>query len=217
MKTVKMLEKKMEIRLKHPFTCLVAGPTKAGKTTFVTQLIQHRNTMITVPPEKIWWCYSEYQPAYDKLKNDVTFVKGLVDISLIRELSPTPQLLILDDLMTELTNDTNLVELFTRGCHHMQVSVIHIVQNIFYKGLRTSRINTDYIILMKNPADKLQVQTLAKQLYPNNGRYFSEAYKDATQLPYSYLLVDLTQTSPDEIRLRGSIFSSQPIIYTPKV
>ena len=30
----------------HPFTCLVAGPTQSGKTTFIEKIIQHNKTAI---------------------------------------------------------------------------------------------------------------------------------------------------------------------------
>lgn len=207
----------MDFRFKHPFTCLVAGPTKAGKTTFVKSLIKHRNECISENISKIWWCYGEYQDSYDALKGDVFFIKGFPDMNLIRETCPEPQLLILDDLMQEMQNDSSLVELFTRGCHHLNVSIIHIVQNVFFKGLRTSRVNAQYIVLMKNPSDKLQCQTLARQLFPTNVKYFLDSYADATADAFSYLLLDLTQTTADRFRLRADIFAKYPTIYVPKV
>ena len=38
----------------HPFTALVAGPTGSGKTEFIIQLIQNRNTCIKPTPTKIY-------------------------------------------------------------------------------------------------------------------------------------------------------------------
>ena len=115
--------------------------------------------------------------------------------------------------MHEANNDI----LFTRGCHHWNISVINIVQNIFYKGLRTSRINAEYLVLMKNPSDRLQVQTLARQLFPHNSKYLLEAYNDATEKPFSYLLIDLTQATPEKFRIRANIFSPRPVVYTQKL
>lgn len=201
----------MEFR--HPFTCIVAGPTKAGKTTFVKQLLKNSEKFINPPPKQIWWFFSEEQDFQKEFEN-VNFLKGLPDLSLIRAHSNEPQLVIIDDLMQEANGD--VVSLFTRGCHHWNLSVVHIVQNIFYKGLRTSRINAEYLVLMKNPADKLQINTLAHQLYPQNVKFFLESYKDATFDPFSYLLVDLTQCTPDFLRLRANIFSRHPIVYTEK-
>jgi hypothetical protein len=203
----------MDLRFKHPFTCIVSGPTKAGKTNFVKQLIENFKNFIDPPPKYIWWFYAEEQNFYKELKDDVIFIKGVPNFSIVRDHSQEPQLVIIDDLMHESNNEI----LFTRGCHHWNISVINIVQNIFYKGLRTSRINSEYLILMKNPSDRLQIQTLARQLYPHNMKYFLEAYADATVSPYSYLLVDLTQSTPDNFRLRAKIFSKHPVVYTEKL
>jgi len=185
----------------HPFTCIVAGPTKAGKTCFVKKLIENSSQLISPIPTKIWWCYTEDQLIYSHLADKVTFSKGIPDRSMIREHEPESQLLILDDMMTEHKGDENLTKLFTRGCHHWNVCVIHIVQNIFFDGLRTSRINAQYIVLFKNPSDQLQSRTLGRQLFPSQSKYFLEAYSDATSAPHGYLVIDLTQYTNDNLRL----------------
>ena len=47
-------------------------------------------------------------------------------------------------------------------------AVICIVQNLFHqgKGNRSISLNSHYLVLFKNPRDKLQILTLAKQMYP---------------------------------------------------
>jgi len=203
----------MNLSFKHPFTCIVSGPTKAGKTTFVRNLIEKAQSFIDPPPKYIWWFYAEEQNFYEELKHTVIFIKGAPNITLVREYTHEQQLVIIDDLMYESNNDI----LFTRGCHHWNLSVINIVQNIFHKGLRTSRINADYLVLMKNPSDRLQIKNLAHQLYPHNPKYMVEAYTDATREPFSYLLIDLTQATAEDHRLRANIFTSRPVVYTEKL
>ena len=69
---------------------------------------------------------------------------------------------------------------------------------------------------MKSPGDKLGIQNLAKQLYPGNTAFFLKAYADATEKPYSYLIVDISMETPDNMRLRTDIFRSEakyPVIY----
>lgn len=201
----------MDLKFRHPFTCIVSGPTKSGKTTFVRKLLSNLHNFVYPPPEKIWWFYGEdYEPI-----NNVTYLKGVPDLNLVKQFSPRPQLIIIDDLMQE--TGSNVSSLFTRGCHHWNVSVIYIVQHLFFKGLRTSRVNAEYLVLMKNPSDQLQVQTIARQLFPNNTKYFLEAYNDATEQPFSYLLVDLTQWTPENLRLRTKIFSKRTVVYTQKL
>jgi hypothetical protein len=118
-------------------------------------------------------------------------------------------------MMQSLKNDSNLLLLATRDCQHLNISCVTIVQDVFF-GKRTSRVNSQYIVLMKNPSDKLQAKTLAYQLFPQNTKYFFEAFEDATAKPHGYLLIDLHQHTPDHCRLRTSIFPGErTIIYTP--
>lgn len=204
--------------MNHPFTCMVAGPTKAGKTVFVVKLLENKDYIINQDIDKIWWFYTENQSAYKNIKNtNVKFVEGLPDWKFLNSCKENEsQLVVLDDLMHETKNDSAVTKLFTRGCHHRNISVIHIVQNVFFEGLRTSRINTDYLVLFKNPADQLQVSIIARQLFPRKTKYFLEAYADATQNPHGYLFVDLTQYTPDKYRLKTDIFSSTPTLYLPE-
>ena len=59
----------MDPRFKHPFTCLVAGPTGCGKTTFVKELLEKSQLLIDPPPQRTVWCYSEWQPDYENIKD----------------------------------------------------------------------------------------------------------------------------------------------------
>ena len=75
---------------------------------------------------------------------------------------------VFDDQMIDASKDKGIMNLFTRGSHHRNLSVIYIVQNLFHqgKGSRNISLNSDYLKLFKNPRDKLQILTLVKQMYP---------------------------------------------------
>ena len=206
----------MDLTFKHPFTCMVAGPTQAGKTAWVTKFMEECTQLMNPAPEEIYYAYTEWQPVYGRLPAHVQLSEGLPDISLLKSSPATPKLLILDDLMQEMKNDKRLTQLFTRGCHHWNLSCIHIVQNIFYEGLRTSRVNAQYLVLMKNPSDKLQAMNLGKQLYPGYQKFFIQVFNDATRQPYGYLLIDLHPRTEEDMRLRTSIFGGEQVVYIPK-
>ena len=90
----------MDVRRKHPFTCIVAGLTGCGKSTFVTRILHHAAMMIDPPPERITWCYGEWQEAYATMDLvDVRFEEGLAIASMLD--SSTRNLIIIDDLMAE--------------------------------------------------------------------------------------------------------------------
>ena len=75
-------------------------------------------------------------------------------------------LIVIDDQMIEAGKDNRIVNLFTKGSHHRNLSVIYIVQHLFHqgKGNRSISLNSHYLVLFKNPRDKLQILTLAEQI-----------------------------------------------------
>lgn len=127
------------------------------------------------------------------------------------------RLVILDNLMSEA--DDRVTKLFTKGSHHRNMSVMFIVHNLFGKNKeqRTISLNSHYLVVFKNPRDASQMTHLAKQIYPGKVKYVQESYKDATLIPHGYLLIDLRQDTPDQLRLRISIFPSEhQVVYLEK-
>lgn len=202
----------MDARFKHPFTALVSGPTCCGKSYFVRDLLHHRKTHIDTKFLEIIWCYGEWQPLYDTFKG-ITFHEGILDQL---PSDGKPRLIIIDDLMREA--DGRVLDLFTKGSHHRNLSVIFITQNLFHKGKaqRDISLNSHYIVIFKNPRDAAQITYLARQISPENPKFIQEAYRDATSCAHGYLLLDLKQDTDDSIRVRTCIFDKQPIIYIPK-
>ena len=95
--------------------------TGSEKTVWVQKLLEHANEMISAPPRRIIWCYSQWQPAYEQMKHSVPgieFVKGLPiywpgeDWYLDEGIS---NLIVLDDQMAETSSDKRVLNLFTKG------------------------------------------------------------------------------------------------------
>lgn len=206
----------MNLKWEHPFSAIIAGPSGSGKSFFVVQFIDNLEQMSNVTFKNIYWHYSEWLPQLKSQRN-IILKEGLPNIEGLG--TSNPNLIIIDDLMRE--SDGRVVDLFTRGCHHRNVSVFFITQNIFHqgKGQRDISLNAHYIVLFKNPRDKAQIRHLAQQVYPENTKFLQEAYKDATTQPHGYLLLDLKQSTSEELRFRTNIFPSanHSIVYIPKV
>lgn len=209
-----------DLRFKAPFTAIVAGPTSSGKSTIVFRLIKYRNEMIDCEMKEVIYCLPPGQqikiPDFIQADRKVKFRSGIPDFSKIND--GKPRLVVLDDLMGKISAE--VMELFTRGSHHQNISVLFLVQNIFFGGsklFRTISLNAHYIILTKNPRDKNQISTLAVQVSPENSAALRNAFRDATKDAYSYLLFDSSQRCPDMLRFRTNIFpDDQPrnIIYS---
>jgi len=199
----------------HPFTAIVAGPTCCGKTRFVFRLIDNASSMISPPPAKTVYFYGEYQQLFNQYPH-AEFHQGLPNIEDFDGREPT--LVIIDDLMQE-TNGT-VANMFTKGSHHRNISVVFLAQNLFPKNkfARTMSLNAHYMVLFKNPRDVSQFANLARQMYPKTSQFAVEAYRDATREPYSYLLVDLRPEQDEELRLRTNIFPGEThYVYVSRV
>ena len=131
----------MDCRFPHPFTACISGPSSCGKTFFLTRFINSITEMVHPIPEEIIYCYSEYQPLFDSLKErGVIFHEGIPDVD-----SWTPgkrRLVILDDLMSEA--DERVTRFFTKISHHR--SIKHCTTSNFI--LR--RYDVDYLIASLN-------------------------------------------------------------------
>ena len=207
----------MDTRWKHNFSALVSGPSLSGKSTFVRQLLQLGAEMIDGVPEKILYCYGAYQPMFDEMKNEIPniyFIEGLPNDLFDMVDSRQRNLLILDDLMADVADNKMMTQLFTKG-RHDNLSIIFIVHNLFYQGkeMRNVSLNASYIVVFRSPRDKTQIMNLAKQMYPGNSKFMLEAYENATEKPYGYLVIDLRSNTPEEFRLRTNIFPGDPQQY----
>jgi hypothetical protein len=192
----------------HPFTMTIAGPTGSGKTLWVKTLLE--NKQIEPFPVNIIWCYSQWQKAYEDLQKNfnIKFYKGL-PLDLMNMFSQiTTNLVITDDLMAGATRSRDVCDLFTKGLHLRNLSIICLLQNLYYQGRenRTMSLNTQYMELFKNPRDQQQIAVLARQMYPNDSDRMLQIYKEATHEPYGYLFVDLKPETPDSERLKTDIF-----------
>jgi hypothetical protein len=82
--------------------------------------------------------------------------------------------------------------------------------------MRTVSLNSHYLVLFKNPRDKLQIRNLAAQMHPNNAKFLVSSYEDATNVPYGYLVVDLRPETPEQLRIRTDVFNtSGQTVYVP--
>ena len=197
----------------------MSGPTGCGKTVFVKKFLKYIDRLSDTHFERIILYYGEWQSGYIDLGKDVEFREGLPQ-NTDWLIDPKPKLIIIDDLVRETSFGGAIVNLFTKGSHHNNLSVIFITQNIFHqgKGQRDISLNAQYIVIFRNLRDRAQIRHLARQVYPENPRFLEEAYWDATSQPYGYLLLDLKQDTPDNCRFRTCIFPEDEYqyVYVPR-
>ena len=125
------------MKFKHPFTCIVVGPTGSGKKSFVIKLVRNLESQCTESrfEDGIIWSYSEEtavpRQQLNKLGLNISYQEGLpVSYGNARD---EPSLIILDDLLQQVYNK-DMCDLFTKGSHHRNIGVLLLTQNIFHQA-----------------------------------------------------------------------------------
>ena len=216
-----------DVKLKHPFSLVLAGASGSGKTRLMKDIILNSRRIIEPAIEHIIWFYtSEQHDVFNEiaktLGNDrVEFVRGLpVDASIEEKYimgRHGPKLVIIDDLMSEANTRQDVNHLFTRG-RHLDTSLAFLVQNFHNKGkyMRENTLNADYIVLFKNPRDMTMIQYLGRQM--RKEKFLQEAFEKVTRnKPYTYLFIDLRSDTLDILRFRSAIMQRYSKVLLEKV
>ena len=204
-----------------PITCCISGPTGAGKTEMLKKILINKEALFDKQPDRIVFCYKIMQPAYAVFKMldiPVEFIEGLPSENV--KFDPQKNnILILDDLMAEIRDNSDMAAYFTRRSHHENISIFFLSQNIFMKGkvARDISLNCTNLITFNNPRDKVQIRYLGQQMFPKKTQGFMEIVNDAFSQPHGYLFFDFKQSTPDNMRIQTCIIPGENrIIYTLK-
>ena len=201
---------------KHPFTCLIAGPTSSGKTVFATRLLKHRKEMIKPGIEEIIWCYGIASPQLAHLKDTfgdmIKFHKGVPDMErLSQKDTSVNRLIVLDDMMNEKKGNA-VANMFSRESHHLNYSILYLSQNVFNqsKEMRNIFLNAHYKVIFKSPSDMSQLNILNGRMFPGHPNFFNAVMQEASKRScHAYLVLDAHTRTPDDLRVRTDIFPGE--------
>ena len=199
----------------------------SGKSTMMFEIISKRSIAFDRQMGKIYYCYGTYSKQYDKLKehvgDDIIFISGLPTEENVKKWATLstdgPIILILDDLLERLSNDIHTQVLVTKLCHHCELCLFILSQNMFQKGgvYRCLSLNAQYFILMKTKRDHQQILYFGRQIFPFKQNLLYSAYLRATEsVTYGYLRVDLHPASNQILTLTTSFLDEYPVVYLAK-
>jgi hypothetical protein len=199
-----------DIRLKENFKLFISGPSRCGKTFFVSELLENIESFIKEPPETVVYVYKIWQSKFDEMKTVVDlFVEDNVNVvQHIKEVSVGQRIFVIFD---DLINSKSLVDiatLFTVDGRHMNMSMAFLSQRMFVNNeyFRQISQNCDYFCVFKNPRNSSEIRALAQQLTPGSLGLI-EIYKEATKSPFSYLFINLTQECNIKVKYLSHLFN----------
>ena len=166
----KMTKKIYDPRLVWPYSLLLCGPTRCGKTTWIVELLKHHEELCSHTPKKLIWIYGVEQPdLFETIRKiwfpcQCEFINRFPEdlLTCLEQTSDRGSLCIFDDIMNEVSSNSMVSKLFTRGRIHLGCSLVLMLQNIFPKGTqsRTISINAQYQVLFLNPETVYKFQSL---------------------------------------------------------
>ena len=203
----------------HPSLFCISGTTGAGKTTWIYKFLQNLNNMFeNQTPKYVLYCYGIYQHIYDIMEKEFKFVsfhEGIPNKETIFNLG-SPGMIILDDLAHKVCQDVEMELLFSQISHHKNISVCLMKNNLFYQGKssRTITLNTNILVLMKNPSDNYQIQVLARRILTKNWKILVDAYNFAVEQNNGkgYLILDLSAIPSTNVIMKTGIFPGEEMI-----
>ena len=211
-----------DARLKAPFSMLVAGPSRSGKSTFCLRLLENMDTLIDKPVANIVWFYGQETSVLVHLKSiygsRFVAVKGIpqsFDTYIDHNLH---QIFVFDDLMKDCAKSSKITDLVTKQCHHQNVSAVMITQNLFCDGKERKNImrSVHYLVIFNNPLDYSLVHALGQKIMPRNLKTFLNIYEIACSRPHGYLFIDGSQMTPQQARFRTDIFGKHQRVFIPR-
>jgi hypothetical protein len=116
--------------------CIVAGCTQSGKTVWVKTLLENAQKTISPAPQRIIWCYSQWQPSYFDMMRTmpaIEFNEGIPDDIDNADYLDVSQrnLIVLDDLMLNLAK-INVFLIFLRKEVIIEICLSFILSKIYF-------------------------------------------------------------------------------------
>jgi len=214
-----------DLMLKCPFSMVISGPSQAGKSHFIYQLVRFRKLVCTQKFTRIIYCQSnnfshKNQSFIKELENEFPSLEICQGLPKINDLHLTinnePSLLLIDDLMEEVLNSSSMLHLVSNDVHNFNISVVFVLQNYFAQSRygKTLVRNCQYKVFFYNRIEQLELRNISTQVstHPNffraNYEFLCKTFPNEKSV---YLLIDGHSRSPSkQLWCRSLIFPRGP-------
>ena len=229
-----------DFRMRVPFSCLISGKSQCGKTELLLTILSQWKYITTdhsgTFTKRIYWFYgtasidqtNRVRQIFEDFRNEDglgghkdtnlhfvkvhTFKDDNIRV-LVNEIHTA--IVVFDDLMNEMCSDEMITNFFSRECHHRQLCIFHIWQNLFPQK--------------QFPEIRHQLKTMFVHMHPNDHRCIYQKIVDFfhSEPPSQFPFV-MFRTLPNEINrdctiigyavnrnvedLKNHIFTTPPVV-----
>ena len=200
----------VDVSIKWPFKWTLVGSSGSGKTNFALNIIKKSASLFDQKPDRVIIMYKVFQEIYNDFDDYYPTSLYTEEECNIEELtkSNTERLLIICDDLYFSKKLNEISEHFLIKGRHRNTSWIVLTQSIFNQpALKNISRNSTHMTLFKNVRLN-EPHILFSQLRPRSSKVLQNIYSEATEKPYGYLDIDLSQTCPDKLRYKTNLFDS---------
>ena len=199
----------VDVSIKWPFKWTLVGSSGSGKTNFVLNIIKKSGRLFSQKPDRVIIIYKVFQEIYNSFDEYLPtshYVEEECDLEELTKSNTERLLIICDDLyFSKKLNEIS--EHFLIKGRHRNTSWIVLTQSIFNQSaLKNISRNSTHMTLFKSVRLN-EPHILFSQLRPRSSKVLQDIYSDATEKPYGYLDIDLSQTCPDKLRYKTDLFN----------
>lgn len=228
-------------RMKHPFTCVVAGPSGSGKSTFVRSLLSAQGEQTTVVFDYVIIFLGTDASENKTLSTLGSTLTQRVFLLEMRHIYPTTEdmkrrfpsdlknmlksrsdkglkgCLVFDDLMEELSHCGVLSKLFSKYSTHYDVSIINITQNLFHQGAgkhrsdHTTVYRNTRVLVLFNNPIDNSVLTTVGKRLKPSGSSPLIDMMNDIVQKHRYVIIHADMSRPSELKFTSDIFARTPV------
>ena len=123
--------------------------------------------------------------------------------------------MVLVDQISVASFSTSLADLFTKGSHHRNLTVIFLVQNVYNQGKseRTISLLSHYCVVLRIGLNASQFRAMANLICPNDGKWLVDSFTHATLKPYGYLVRDYYPSTHEDQTIVTNILTENQLTY----
>ena len=223
----KLIAYLINIKNLHLFTIFL------GKSTFLSNLIKHKDKVFPEPYAKFLFCSPHVDSSY-AANRDLTYQKTLEEFSqpteivffnhiitkeeLLEQADATTGniLLLIDDFSEKITNDPLVYDLFSKYASHRK---IHTAISL-HQGLKSRKShgnfasllsqNCNYVVIFRNIANRAVIGEMSKIMFPYSHNFLQRCLNEITPIcgQFSYICKDANLRNPlnNKYEIRTNIF-----------